>query len=164
MVYLAEFCSVSHDEFVSRDQDIELERLDFCCVFLRPLVLCPHIVNAAHIWEPLSELGLPVDNHGIGNNDQVRSIDALVLHQVCQQSHDLWDTQIDDDMTIKVNAIKVDTGLQGNRLINQQPKHCQTSYVQGITSLWLINDLIKIAYMAAACLMLPRPCVKFSIA
>lgn len=47
------------------------------------------VVDAAHAGQPAGELRLPVDHDGIGHDDEVRAVVALLLHQVRDQCHDL---------------------------------------------------------------------------
>ena len=88
-VHLAQLGAVPHDEFIGCDQHIELQRLDFCGILPGALILVPDVIHTPHIWQPLRELRLPVDDDSIGHNDEVGPKNILVLHQEGQQSHDL---------------------------------------------------------------------------
>ena len=48
-----------------------------------------HVVDACHGRQPRLQLRLPVDQHGVGHDDQVGPVVLLVLHQIGDERHHL---------------------------------------------------------------------------
>ena len=87
--HLGQLGPVAHDELVRRHENVKLLPRDVARKERRPLLAPPHVVDDPGRRKPGVELGAPVDEDGVRDDDQVGTVVAFGLHEVGEQGHDL---------------------------------------------------------------------------
>ena len=119
-VHLAELRAIAHDELVGGDEDVELELKHLLREDLGAFLSSADVIHRLHALEPRLDLRLPVDDDGVGDDDEVRAVVLLALPQVGDQRahlHGLPQAHLVRQDAVEAVVVQGDHPLQPRHLV-----------------------------------------------